>query len=152
LILIGIDAHEDTHTAAALDAATARPIEDKTVHAPQHGHFELGSRLDAQRIWVIEDCRNYSGTLEQWLLARGERVLRDPPKLSSSQRRTMRSFGKSDTIDATAAALAAIRVPGLPHAKATATCASCAYWLTTATTSSKTAPATTAACANSSTR
>jgi transposase len=120
LIVIGIDAHKDTHTAAALDATTARPVEDKTVQARQHGHFELlrwARRLDDQRVWAIEDCRNYSGTLEQLLIAHGERVLRVPPKLSSSQRKTMRSFGKSDTIDATAAALAAIRVPDLPEAK-----------------------------------
>jgi transposase len=95
LIVIGIDAHKDTHTAAALDATTARPVEDKTVDARQHGHFELlrwARGLHDQRVWAIEDCRNYSGTLEQLLLAHGERVLRVPPKLSSSQRKTMRSL------------------------------------------------------------
>lgn len=120
MIVIGIDAHKDTHTAAALDAATAKSLATTTVAAREHGHFEVlrwAAGLDDQRVWALEDCRNYSGTLEQLLLAHGERVLRVPPKLSSSQRKSLRSFGKSDAIDATAAALAAIRNPDLPEAK-----------------------------------
>lgn len=120
MVVIGIDAHKDSHTASAVEGQTAQMIEHKTVPAREQGHLELlrwGAELDAERVWAIEDCRNYSGTFEQLLVAHGERVVRVPPKLMSSQRKTLRSFGKSDAIDATAAALAAIRVPDLPQAK-----------------------------------
>jgi transposase len=51
------------------------------------------------------------------LLAAGERVLRVPPKLMASQRKTVRSFGKSDAIDALAVARAGLREPDLPEAR-----------------------------------
>ena len=55
-----------------------------------------------------------SGGLERMLLVAGERVVRVPPKLMAAQRRTARTFSKSDPIDALAVARAAIREPDLP--------------------------------------
>ena len=43
------------------------------------------------------------------MLARGERVVRVPPKLMADARRSARERGKSDAIDAVAIARAAIR-------------------------------------------
>jgi transposase len=60
-------------------------------------------------VWAIEDCRHVSGRLERFLLARGERVIRIPPKLMAGARKSAREPGKSDPIDALAVARAAIR-------------------------------------------
>src|SRR3954462_4704425 len=64
---------------------------------------------DPDRVWAIEDCRHVSGALERFLLARGERVVRVPPKLMAGARDSARQRGKSDVIDAVAIARAAIR-------------------------------------------
>jgi transposase len=69
----------------------------------------LGRNLDPERIWAIEDCRHVSGSLERFLVASGERVVRVPPKLMGQSRRGERSAGKSDAIDAMAVARAALR-------------------------------------------
>jgi transposase len=55
--------------------------------------------------------------LERFLIGRGERVVRVPPKLMAGARRAARSRGKSDAIDALAVARAAIREPDLPAAQ-----------------------------------
>jgi transposase len=64
--------------------------------------------VDAERVWAIEDCRHVSGKLERFLLARGERVVRVPPKLMAGRRRGAREPGKSDPIDALSVARAAL--------------------------------------------
>ena len=73
--------------------------------------------LGEERVWAIEDCRNLSGALEQLLLDAGERALRVPSKLMASERKKVRSFGKSDAIDALAVARAFLREPDLPEAR-----------------------------------
>src|SRR5262245_24566003 len=65
--------------------------------------------LTAERAWAIEDCRHVSRRLEQSLLATGERVVRVPPKLMGSSRRSEREAGKSDQIDARAVARAVLK-------------------------------------------
>ncbi len=120
MIVIGVDAHRDTHTAAAINGLTAALVEDRTVPARRIGNQALlkwGSVLDGERVWAIEDCRNMSGGLERFLLEHGERVLRVPPKLMAEQRKSIRQFGKSDPIDALAVARAALREPDLPIAR-----------------------------------
>jgi len=119
MIVIGIDPHMKTHTAVALDAASGRSLGAKTVNCAEAGRDALvtwARRLCAERRFAIEDCRHVSGRLERHLLARGERVVREPPKLMARSRSSARSYGKSDPIDATAVARAALREPGLPAA------------------------------------
>src|SRR3954454_10609112 len=67
-----------------------------------------GRSLDRERVWAIEDCRHVSGRLERFLIARGERGVRGPPKLVAGRRRAARERGKSDPIDALAVARAAL--------------------------------------------
>ena len=120
MIVIGVDAHSQTHTAAAVNRQTAERLALLEVPARQAGHERLlawATELGGERIWAIEDCRQLSGGLERLLLEAGERVLRVPPKLMASQRKAVRSFGKSDAIDALAVARAAIREPDLPEAR-----------------------------------
>src|SRR3954469_21832794 len=119
MMIIGVDAHKATHTAAAVNRQTAELLDQLTVDARDHGHqrlLEWATELDADRIWAIEDARNLSGALERHLLAAGELVLRVPPKLMAQTRKSARSFSKSDPIDALAVARAAIREPNLPRA------------------------------------
>jgi transposase len=119
VIVVGVDAHSQTHTAAAVDRQTAERLGVLEVCARAAGHarlLEWAQQLGEERVWAIEDCRQLSGGLERVLLEAGERVLRVPPKLMADQRRAGRSFGKSDPIDALAAARAAIREPDLPVA------------------------------------
>ncbi len=65
-------------------------------------------------MWALEYGRHVAIGLERFLLEHGEQVVRVPPKLMAAERKTARSYGKSDAIDALAIARAAIREPDLP--------------------------------------
>jgi transposase len=119
VIVIGIDPHKQTHTAVALDAATGRVVSELTVPARTPGFerlVEWARSLDGERCFAIEDGRHVSGALERHLIARGERSVRVPARMMGEARRTDRVAGKSDPIDATAVARAALRHPDLPVA------------------------------------
>ncbi len=112
MIVIGADTHKATHTAAAVRSQTGELLANLTTPASKPGFAELlgwARTLDQERVWALEDCRHVSGGLERFLVARGERVLRVPPKLMAGTRRSSRERGKSDAIDATAVARAALR-------------------------------------------
>jgi len=112
MIVIGVDAHKRTHTMAAVDASTGAVRGERMIVASDAGTLEalrFVRGLDGQRVWAIEDCRHVSGRLERALIAFGERVIRIPPAMIASSRRVQRRAGKSDPIDATAVALAALR-------------------------------------------
>lgn len=120
MIVVGIDPHKKTHTAVAIDAGTAAPVGLITVPASATGYGRLlawARDLGGERIFAIEDCRHVSGSLERFLLSRGESARRVPPKLMAGARRGARSAGKSDPIDARAVAEAALREPDLPEAR-----------------------------------
>jgi transposase len=119
VIVIGIDPHKRTHTAAALERATGEVRGQRTAKARERGHGELllwARSLDQERVWALEDCRHVSSRLERFLLARGERVVRVPPGRMAGARRGGRERGKSDAIDALAVARAFLREPDLPAA------------------------------------
>jgi len=124
MIVIGVDAHKQTHTLAAVREATARQIDGRTVRARDDGLVGMlawGRSLEAEggrRVWAVEDCRHVTGRLERFLIAHGERVVRVAPHLTGGARRGSREPGKSDPIDALAVARAAIRdgVETLPTA------------------------------------
>ena len=119
MIVIGVDPHKQTHTAVALERATGELLAERTVTAREQGQGELllwARSLAQERVWALEDCRHVSGRLERFLLARGERVVRVPPKLMAGARRSGRTRGKSDAIDALAVARAFLREPELPVA------------------------------------
>lgn len=112
MIVIGADTHKSTHTVVAVEEGTGRVLGERTARARKPGFAELtafGEALGPDRLWAIEDCRHVSGSLERFLLARGERVVRVPPKLMAGARSSQRERGKSDPIDATAVARAALR-------------------------------------------
>jgi transposase len=112
MIVIGADTHKQSHTVGAVDVATGRVIADRTVRAKRRSFDDLlvwARGLGSELVWAIEDCRHVSGALERFLLARGERVVRVPPKLMAGARTAARDRGKSDVIDAVAIARAVLR-------------------------------------------
>ena len=122
MIVIGIDPHMKTHTGVALDAATGRVLGEKTVGCQERGRGALltwARSLGVDRYFAVEDCRHVSGRLERFLLSRGERVVRVPPKMMAGARTSARTYGKSDPIDAACVARASLREPDLPEASLT---------------------------------
>jgi transposase len=120
VIVIGVDPHKQTHTAAVLEAGSGELLGERTVKARQLGHEQLlawARERGDERLWALEDCRHVSIALERFLLASGERVVRVPPKLMAGARRGNRERGKSDAIDALAVARAALRERALPVAR-----------------------------------
>ena len=111
MIVIGSDPHKRSYTCSAVVAGTGELRSSETVQATSAGHERMlawARGLDSDRVWAVEDCRHVSGKLERFLLARGERVVRVPPKLMAGRRRGSRQRGKSDPIDSLAVARAAL--------------------------------------------
>jgi transposase len=112
MIVIGVDTHKRSHTLVALDATTGATRGQLTIPASDEGTLDavrFAGELDAERVWAVEDCRHVSGRLERGLVATGDRVIRVAPGLTETSRRAVREPGKSDPIDATAIARAALR-------------------------------------------
>jgi transposase len=106
-LVIGVDTHKDTYTAAVVIAATGAILEQVTVSATPAGYQqlqELAGRHQGQRIWAIEGTGGYGAGLTRFLQAHAEQVVElDRPK------RTARRHGaKSDPLDATRAAREAL--------------------------------------------
>jgi transposase len=119
-MVLGIDPHKKSHTVVAVSAATGEIAGELTVPATERGHERLlawARALAPERRFALEDCRHVSGRLERFLVARGESCVRVPPKLMARTRRSARTRGKSDPIDAAAVARAALREPDLPEAR-----------------------------------
>lgn len=103
--------HKKTHTAVAT-TETGQPVAEVTVEARRKGFERLAAwarEQDEGLKFAVEDCRHVAGNLERVLVSRGERVVRVPPKLMTGARRSARTAGKSDGVDALAVAHAALR-------------------------------------------
>src|SRR4051794_21559366 len=112
MIVLGADPHKRSHSIVAVAAATGELLDELTIQVGARGFGALlrwARGLDGERAWALEDCRQVSGGLERFLIARGERVLRIPTHLSSRARKSARQRGKSDRIDALAVARAALQ-------------------------------------------
>jgi transposase len=112
MMVVGVDPHKQSHTAVAVDELGRRQAV-KTVKARREGHLQLlawARSLATDRLmWAVEDVRHVAGNLVRDLLAAGEMVVFVPPKLMAAERRGGRERGKSDPIDALAAARLALR-------------------------------------------
>jgi len=110
-LVIGVDPHKQTHTAVAVRSGSGELVDERTAAARPAGYRELlawAQTAGESRLWALEDVRSVSRGLERFLLSRGERVVRVPPKLMAGARKNARGFGKSDPIDALAIARAAL--------------------------------------------
>jgi transposase len=112
MIVLGADTHKRSHTIVAVAAATGELVGEQTVAVGERGFDALlrwARGVDGERVWALEDCRHVSGSLERFLIGRGERVLRIPTHLTAKARTSARQRGKSDPIDALAVARAALQ-------------------------------------------
>jgi transposase len=112
MIVLGADTHKRSHTVAAVAAISGELLGEQTVAVGRRGFGALlqwARGLGSERVWALEDCRHVSGSLERFLIERGERVLRIPTHLTAKARKSARQRGKSDVIDAVNVARAALQ-------------------------------------------
>jgi transposase len=119
MVVVGADVHKRTHTFVAVDEV-GRKLAERVVVATTAGHRQAvrwaRDRFGVELVWALEDCRHLSARLERDLLAADQKVVRVPPKLMALTRKSARTRGKSDPIDALAVARAFLREPELPVA------------------------------------
>lgn len=119
MVVVGADVHKRTHTFVVVDEVGCK-LAEKVVKATTAGHTQaviwVRERFGSEVVWAIEDCRHLSARLERDLLTANQKVVRVPPKLMALTRKSARSRGKSDPIDALAVARAFLREPDLPIA------------------------------------
>lgn len=107
-LVIGVDTHKHTHTAAVLDATAGGQLQLVELTNDQTGYAMLHAQIDDRpRIWAIEGAGGYGAGLARWLAARGERVV----EVERPRRTARRNGAKSDPIDAVRAAREALSRP-----------------------------------------
>jgi transposase len=116
-VVIGVDTHVHTHTAAVVDAHTGGVLDQVTVTADGEGYAELvefADRHPAQRVWAIEGTGSHGAGLARYLAGRHDVVL----ELDRPVRAKRRHGAKSDPLDAIRAAREALARPrvGTPRA------------------------------------
>jgi len=102
-VVIGVDTHKDTHTAAVLDARTSGVLARATVTADPDGYAELVALAEQHsglRAWAMEGTGGYGAGLARHLAAADELVV----ELDRPKRPARRAGAKSDPIDAERAA------------------------------------------------
>ena len=106
-LVIGVDTHKHTHTAAVVVATTGAVIAQATVTATPAGYwqlFGLANQQPGQRVWAIESTGGYGAGLTRFLHAHAEQVV----ELDRPKRAARRHGAKSDPLDATRAAREAL--------------------------------------------
>jgi len=106
-VVIGIDTHKYTHTAAVLSASTAGVLAKMTVASATAGYeelYRLGQRYGERRAWSIEGTASYGAGLTEFLQARAERVI----EMDHPNRAKRRNGVKNDEVDAVRAAREAL--------------------------------------------
>jgi transposase len=102
-VVIGVDTHKHTHTAAVVAAATGAVLARAAVSADPDGYAELHALADQHsglRAWALEGSGGYGAGLARHLADRGELVI----ELDRPVRPKRRAGAKSDPIDAERAA------------------------------------------------
>jgi transposase len=98
-LVIGVDTHKHTNTAAVVRATTGGVLEDMTVAADLEGHealFALAEAHGGSQAWAIEGTGSYGAGLTCFLRERGEWVI----ELERPGRPARHGGKKSDPIDA----------------------------------------------------
>lgn len=98
-VVIGVDTHKHTHTAAVIVATTGAAVDGLTVETDPDGYAALVALADEHsglRAWSIEGTGGYGAGLTRFLVARGEMVI----ELDRPNRPARRNGAKSDSLDA----------------------------------------------------
>lgn len=111
-VVIGVDTHVETHTAAVVDARTGAVLDELTVPTTLDGYQELADLAGAHgpaRVWAIEGTGAHGAGLARFLAAGHEVVV----ELDRPHRVQRRHGAKSDPLDAIRAAREAMARPVL---------------------------------------
>jgi transposase len=117
-VVIGVDTHMHTHSAAAVDARTGGVLGEITVTADAGGYQKMTDFADEHgglRAWAIEGTGGHGNGLARVLAGRGELVL----ELDRPERAKRRNGAKSDPLDAIRAAREALSRAKLGTPRAT---------------------------------
>jgi len=115
-VLIAVDPHKASNTAAVLDPVTKAVIETARFAHTEEGYAQLtGFAVRwSQRRWAVEGCHGAGRSLAQRLVADGELVLDVPAKLAARVRVYSHGHGrKTDKDDAVSVGLAALDGTGV---------------------------------------
>ncbi len=111
-VVIGVDTHVNTHSAAVLDAATGSVLGEITVEATAQGYAELvefANNHPMLRAWAIEGTGGHGAGLSRHLVELSEIVI----ELDRPKRAARRNGAKSDPLDAIRGAREAMARPRL---------------------------------------
>ncbi len=114
-VMIGIDPHKASHTAAAIDPAENElgQVRVRAAAGRWIGCWR-GPQGWPERTWAVENAGGLGYLLAQQLLAAGEQVLDVPPKLAARVRLLATGdINKNDPNDARSVAVAALRSPAV---------------------------------------
>jgi transposase len=106
LVTVGIDSHKDIHVAAAVDQV-GRIVGTTAAPTTVRGYAQLerwARGLGPVERFGVEGTGSYAAGLARWLVGRGYRVV----EVNRPDRQKRRRRGKSDPVDAEAAARAAL--------------------------------------------
>jgi transposase len=115
-VMIAVDPHKASNTAAVLDPVTKTVIETARFANSEDGYAQLTAFTGrwAQRRWAVEGCHGAGRSLAQRLAADGETVLDVPAKLAARVRVYSRGHGrKTDKDDAVSVGMAALDGTGI---------------------------------------
>ena len=111
-VIIGVDTHVHTHSAAVIDVHTGGVLDEITVEATADGYAEVVDFADAHavlRAWAIEGTGSHGAGLARHLKRHEEVVI----ELDRPERAKRRNGAKSDPLDAIRAAREALARPRL---------------------------------------
>lgn len=115
-VIIAVDPHKASNTAAVLDPVTKTLIESARFANTADGYVQLAgfaARWEERR-WAVEGCFGAGRSLAQRLVADGESVLDVPAKLAARVRVYSQGHGrKTDKDDAVSVGLAALEGTGV---------------------------------------
>jgi transposase len=129
-VVIGVDTHKHTHTAAIVAATTGGLLARHSIPADADGYENLRTLANehpGRRVWALEGSGSYGAGLARALHAHGEWVV----ELDRPKRPARRNGAKSDPIDAVRAARDALARPVLAEPRATGQRAALAALLST---------------------
>ena len=114
-VMIGIDPHKASHTAAAIDKAEVGLGELRVrANAEQLERLLHWAQQWPDRTWAIENADGLGYLLSQQLISAGETVLDVAPKLAARVRLlNTGDLNKNDPNDAHSVAIAALRSPSV---------------------------------------
>jgi transposase len=115
VVTVGVDSHKDAHVAAAVDQL-GRILGTTQVPTTLRGFAQLeqwACRLGPVARFGLEGTGSYAAGLARWLAERGHEVV----EVNRPNRQLRRRRGKSDPVDAEAAARAVLAGAGLARPK-----------------------------------